>query len=220
MIIKSKIFIFLKYKSYWILTGSNNYFEVNRSFEKKLSNPYSNCLDDIKKFSKNKTIIDYFLKNEMVYNQRDCVTLCHHMFYLKYNNCSCNSTFYNFRKDCILTWIDNRENKVKLCVSEFIENNEQIIDCTEYCPLECDTYSLNINTYSEDFKVSGMISNKSKHIYRLSNFSTYEEVKKQYIGIYVYYSELKYTIVTQQPKTETFNLLSNLGIIYSFILYN
>lgn len=203
--------------------AGSNYFEVDRSFEKKLSNPYSNCLDSINKFSKNKTIIDYILKNEMTYNQRDCVTLCHHMFYLQYNNCSCNSTFYNFRKDCIFAWIDDRENKVKLCVSEFIENNEQVIDCTEYCPLECDTYNLNINTYSEDFKVSGKISSKSKHIYRLSNFSTYEEVKKQYIGIYVYYSELKYTIVTQQPKTETFNLVSNLGIIYSiysFILYN
>lgn len=203
--------------------AGSNYFEVDRSFEKKLSNPYSNCLDSINKFSKNKTIIDYILKNEMTYNQRDCVTLCHHMFYLQYNNCSCNSTFYNFRKDCIFAWIDDRENKVKLCVSEFIENNEQVIDCTEYCPLECDTYNLNINTYSEDFKVSGKISSKSKHIYRLSNFSTYEEVKKQYIGIYVYYSELKYTIVTQQPKTETFNLVSNLSIIYSiysFILYN
>ena len=61
--------------------------------------------------------------------------------------------------------------------------------CLKYCPLQCDSFSydISINSYDQNPKNS-------------SNYT---------IG--VYYEDLKYTLVSQQPKIELFGLISNIG---------
>ncbi len=43
------------------------------------------------------------------------------------------------------------------------------------------------------------------------NLTSYEEAKKHYVQLNVYYKELEYTHINQEAKTETFNL-SILGL--------
>ena len=59
--------------------------------------------------------------------------------------------------------------------------------------------------------MSGNISENNKIDYGLSKFNNYEEINKNVAIIYVYYKNLKYTIISQEPKTETFNLISSIG---------
>jgi hypothetical protein len=47
------------------------------------------------------------------------------------------------------------------------------------------------------------------HDYR--GFNTYENVSKTFYSINVYYQNLKYTLISQHPKTELFGLYSNIG---------
>jgi len=75
-----------------------------------------------------------------------------------------------------------------------------------------------INTFSEPFLVDGNISNKTKSFYNLLNFNTFEEIKKHFIGIYVYYNDFKYTLISEEPKTELFNFISNIGGILGLFL--
>ncbi len=41
-------------------------------FEQHLGEPYSDCLKNVSYFSLNKTIIDYILKLNRTYSQKDC----------------------------------------------------------------------------------------------------------------------------------------------------
>ena len=65
---------------------------------------------------------------------------------------------------------------------------------------------------------SGIISSQSKTEYGLHKFNTYEEVNKHLAVLYVYYKDLKYTFISQQPKVELFDLISNIGGILGLFL--
>ena len=69
-----------------------------------------------------------------------------------------------------------------------------------------------INTYHEQFPVSGNISSKTKIDYFPANqYTTYEYIRKHYIAVRVYYNELKYTFISEEPETKLFNFVSNIG---------
>ena len=59
---------------------------------------------------------------------------------------------------------------------------------------------------------------KSKKDHSLDLFQTYEEANKHWIVLYVYYKDLKYTLIKQEPKTETFDFISNIGGILGLFL--
>jgi len=51
-------------KGFYISVGSRNYFSIKRIYDTKLEYPYNECLDDVSKFTRNKTIIKYMqIKN-------------------------------------------------------------------------------------------------------------------------------------------------------------
>ena len=43
-------------------------------------------------------------------------------------------------------------------------------------------------------------------------------MSKTYFGVYVYYDQLKYTLIEQQPKLELYGLVSNIGGTFSLFL--
>ena len=90
--------------------------------------------------------------------------------------------------------------------------------CAEYCPLECDSMNYVINSYTEQIALSGNISLNSKSKIDSDDFSTYEELKKNYFEIRIYYNELKYTLISEEPKTEMFNFISDIGGILGLFL--
>ena len=49
-------------------------------------------------------------------------------------------------------------------------------------------------------------------------FKTYENVSKNFYSIYVYYEDLKYTLITQKPLCEIFDLVSNIGGLFGLFL--
>ena len=44
-----------------------------------------------------------------------------------------------------------------------------------------------------------------------AGFNTYENVTRTFFALRVYYDDLKYTLIKQQPKIELFDLISNIG---------
>ena len=45
-----------------------------------------------------------------------------------------------------------------------------------------------------------------------------EQINRNFAYITVYYKELKYALITQEPKTEIFNFISNIGGILGLFL--
>jgi hypothetical protein len=206
-----------------LIPGSLNFFELDRVYYKKLSAPHSNCLNDVNSFQSNKTIIDILQKEKRAYTQDDCLYKCSNLFALEQSNCGCNSSLNDFSKNCIKNFYNKQiiDSKIGECVSEYLkEFRKKLQDkkCAEYCPLECDSMNYVINSYTEQIALSGNISLNSKSKIDSDDFSTYEELKKNYFAIRIYYNELKYTLISEEPKTEMFNFISDIGGILGLFL--
>jgi amiloride-sensitive sodium channel subunit alpha len=199
---------------YWLKSGSWNYYEIEREFYSFLDEPYNDCLKDVSSFAFNKTLINFISKRNRMYSQDYCYYLCSSLFALEESNCNCTSNLNNFDKDCLRSYTDVFESNKKKCVAGYLKEfreKYQHEKCSKYCPLECDSMNYLINNYFELFPDSGQISLKAKSDYDLYNFSTYEEVSKHFIDLSIYYKNLKYKFISQNPKTEMFNFISNIG---------
>lgn len=206
-------------KCMYLRTGSLNYYSVERIFTEQLSEPYSDCLKDVSLFKGNKTIIDYIQKLNRKYSNDECLFHCSRLNALEKSNCSCNSTFETFEKDCI-----KEVEAIRKCTERYlfnfrnkIENNE----CDTYCPMECDSISYAITSSSVSLPFNGKITNQTKSVFGFLGFNkyeTYEQLNKNFIAIYVYYKDLTYTHIGQEAKTPVFDLVSNIGGIVGVFL--
>ena len=208
---------------FWLMPGGFNYFELDRVFYKKLSAPYSNCLNDVNSFQLNKELINFLQKENRAYTQDDCLYKCSHLFALQESNCSCNSSLNEFGKNCIKNVYNKAfiDSKIGECISKYLkEFRKKLQDekCPEYCPLECDSMNYVINSYTEQIALNGNISLNTKSKIDSDDFSTYEELKKNYFALRIYYNELKYTLISEEPKTEMFNFISDIGGILGLFL--
>jgi len=211
----------LSSNGYFLMPGSLNFFELDRVFYKKLAAPYSNCLKNVNSFQLNKTLIDFLHRvNKRAYTQNDCLYHCSRLFVLEKSQCGCNSSLNDFSKNCIrLSYM--LETETQKCVSEYLRNfrkKDHYEKCSQYCPLECDSMNYLINKYTEQLPISGSVSKKTQIDYYLADFNSYEEIKKHYLEIFIYYNDLKYTLISEEPKTETFNFASNIGGILGLFL--
>ena len=212
---------------HWITTGSQNYFQIEKLFYENLGQPYNNCFKNVTGFKLNKTLINHILMVSRIYSRKDCYYLCSHLAILEKSGCGCESKLGSIEKDCIQQWFELSSDlsETKKCVRDFlseIKKKDPYEMCSQYCPLECDSMSYTVISYSEQFTSSGRISNLSKSENGLEKFTTYEQVKKHYLTILVYYKNLKYTLISQEPKTRLFTYISSIGGIfgnYYFFLF-
>jgi hypothetical protein len=96
------------------------------------------------------------------------------------------------------------------CVQKFYKNSYYESCSTLYCPLECDSFTYEINKDSIMTRSSGNISSFNSLDY-FPGFETYENVSRTFFAFRVYFEDLKYTLIKQQPKIELFGLISNVG---------
>ncbi len=203
---------------YWLKTGSVNYFEIERVFNEKLPEPYNDCLEDVDSFKLNKTIIDYIKELEKSYSQIECYRLCSHLFSMQESNCSCSRNLKNFEADCLVYPNDPLFNsEIKKCVANYLKTfrvKEQFEKCRQFCPKECDSMNYIINNYYKSYPNKGTIRNSGE----LSYYKTYETLHDHYIRLFVYFTDLKYTLISESPKTETFSFISSIGGILGLFL--
>ena len=192
-------------KGYYISAGVENYFILNRINDQKLEYPYNDCLKDVSQFIYNKTIIEYFYKNNWEYTQKECINLCRNLKYKEESNCNCliNSLDEEVYLKCYYDDSDNTT--ITNCVDNYF-SSFNIDSCIfNYCPLECDSFTYDITLNTQIILAQGNISDD------YFGFHTYENMSKTFYGIYVYYEDLKYTLISQQAKIELFGLISNIG---------
>jgi len=196
-----------------ISSGTNNYFLVKRTLDQKLESPFNECLKDINQFPFDKTIIDYLKKTNRKYSQVECLNLCYNLNYNQTNPCDC--FLKSFDEEGHFSCGDNNS-----CTTKFYNNFNQIEKCSHLCPLECDQYYYEINLVSNKIIGTGIINQfDNDYVYSfLPQFQTYENLSKNFYMINVYYDDLKYTLISQQPKIELFGLISNLGGILGLFI--
>jgi hypothetical protein len=201
-------------KGYFISTGNYNYFIIKRIFDQKLEQPYNSCLKDRSKFEFNQTIIEYLKKINHDYTQKECIIICRNLKYNETNTCGCYLD--SLEDDFYIKCYSNTDNlTLRECVDTFMSSFDVELCYLEYCPLECDSFEYDITFYTESILSAGNISPDNIDFL---DFKTYENVSKIFVSISVYYEDLKYTFISQQPKIELFGLISNLGGILGLFI--
>jgi hypothetical protein len=187
-------------KGHFIQRESKNYFIIKRIYDQKLELPYNNCYKNVSKSDFNQTIISYFKEKNRAYTQKECLFLCENLKFNEKNPCN----FISYNLD--LNIFDEADNlTISRCIEKYFKNlssNECVEKQTGYCPLECDSFSYDIN------KDSVMVKNISKEF---DYFNTNDNVSRAFYALRVYYDDLKFTLIRQQPKIELFGLISNIG---------
>ena len=196
----------LYYEEHFIGSGVYNYFPIEKTITKNLGPPYGNCAN-VDSFDLNRTIIEFIQKNGRSYTKRECYMLCGNLYYVESSNCGCG-----FGLD--LDQIDSRcfftlNLTLKACSQKFVESFLEVSNkCEKFCPVECETTTFKSNPYIR--YVNNEHINKSETIQK-KNFTSYDDFRLRFFSIIVYFRELKYTLNTQDPKTQFFDALSNFG---------
>ena len=206
-------------KGYLITSGTFNYFIVKRVFDQKLEYPYNNCFKNISLLidsSLNRTVMDYFTKQNWTYTQKECINMCRTLKFNELNNCSCNlnSIEDDVYKKCYQSISISTE--MKTCAKNYLNflDSKLLFYCNKYCPLECDTYSYDFVLNTQSKTLTGKIIADTSNVgfgFKYPEFNTYDNYSRTFFGISVYYEELKYTLIKQEPKIELFGLISNIG---------
>jgi hypothetical protein len=197
-------------KARFIQPGTINFFTIKRIFDEKLELPYNNCYKNVSKSEyHNQTIIDY-LNNEKKreYTQKECLYLCRNLKYKEIN--PCNFNFNDLEIDIVDKADSIKNNTITECVQKFYKDNYESCS-TLYCPLECDSFTYEINKDLLMTRSSGNISLNQIQFEYYPGFNTFENVSRTFFAFRIYYEDLKYTLIKQQPKIELFGLISNVG---------
>ena len=142
-------------------------------------------------YKKNKTLVNYFLNQNLSYSQEECLDLCFDLFYIQENPCQCKEAeLGNVFEKC---WSVKEKGDYSSCTWKYRTNftkNDLVEKCFKYCPLECDSMSFS---------------------YSISAFNRPNWIRSDQTSVYVYYKTLKYTSITQKAKMKWEQLISNLG---------
>ena len=196
--------------------GSRNYVLVKRTFNQKLELPYNDCYKNMSLFDQNKTIINYISNSSKSYSQKECLRICINLKYLEESKCECSGEWNAVEFLCLYRMINANKTIFNCTWNYYKEALKKTFDiCNEYCPLECDsiTYSLSFSSIY-DYPSTGEIYNS-----RLSNyFANYSEVKTSFYSLQIFYEDLNYQLITQQPKVLLSDLIPNIGGILGLFL--
>ncbi len=184
--------------SIFVPAGFYTDLAIDKTVIDRLDEPYNSCVHSIDDFKLNKTLYQFILSNNQTYSQQRCFKLCFDLYYLNENICNCpNDTgLGEVTEKCIIQMTDN--DNIRKCIkNKRIEFNKLNLaeKCKDYCPLECDTI---IYTGSLSF----YLNKKNDSIIRLK----------------IYFRELRYFLIDQQPKMESIDLISAIGGLFGLCL--
>jgi len=172
-------------------------FKLSKSEQIKLGPPYNECYNrrnENKSILFNKTLIDFIQSFNISYKQTYCLQLCSELEFIETNPCNCTHTSLGYvKQDCR----DNTSNKMtQNCTSHYFKDfmKQSIKKCEQkYCPKECDSIKYSFEAIP----------------FKNPTDST---------SFNIYFDELKYELHQEIPKTELFDLISNIGGILGLFI--
>jgi hypothetical protein len=176
-------------KGKYFSKGLNTHIIIEKIYDKKLESPYNDCLKDVSQYPLNKTIINYLKHKNREYTQKECFYLCRNLKFNEFDYCNCQlpSLDNEIWNDCFNIISESS------CYRQFVDSLISNDSCSNYCPLECDSFTYETPIYTE------------------------LDYDNQY-SLIIYFEDFKYSLISQQPKIELFSLISNLGGILGLFI--
>ena len=201
-----------------IAAGFKTNIKVDRTFEKILPKPYSNCEVDVDSYMQiNSYLVQLIANSTYEYTQQLCFHLCFQKSVI--DTCQCgNPNDYHFFdvEPC------KSLNCIKAVISEYMNYNIFQKNCLSSCPLQCNRteYKTFINTIQLVGEPS--VDKIKKNSQLVADFVTLpinaDTAKESFARLYVFYDPLSYTISTDYPNMNRFSLIASIGGTFSLFL--
>jgi len=180
----------------FLLPGTSNVIILEKTVETKLEYPFNNCWERAN--LPDTPLVRQLSVANITYRQVNCFELC----------------FQNFVQNYA------REHKIgeaEAILKDEVKNYDTEIKCKNLCPLECEStqYKISESMFSlADFSTIKEYSLQyTPFIQKKLNITinSSEEFNKNNLQLLVTFDSLKYTKISQTPKTSLSALVSNLG---------
>jgi hypothetical protein len=182
----------------------NTQIKMEREYFQNLPEPYNDCIkqDTLDYISR---LFQYFIQNKFTYKQTNCFDFCIQEYLM--SKCDCPGYFDSFQR-CL-----NNHSSAQCIKDDYIKFQNKKIempsDCKILCPLECDSIKYKVEQNS--FQIPD-------EYFQLMNMSSSQLNKTNYVNILINYQSNQYTLISQKPKMEIFDLISNVGGMISLFL--
>ena len=186
-----------------ILAGTNVNIGMKKTLTHKSPYPYSDC-KDLSSFSSD--FYDILTKSNKSYRQIDCFDLLLQKQII--NKCSCYDLQYSQLYNATPCLSYTQLTCAEMVYMDFWKNTRTDSYSSE-CPLECDSIQFDFTYSTSDFDPTGLYTYfKNK---KTPTEDELAEFKKQIFSANIYFSELKYTEITQTPAMNIIDLFANIG---------
>lgn len=184
----------------YVKGGEEVFIKVLRQFSYNTPYPYSSCID-MENFNSNfyRKTMDFHQK----YSQAYCIRFCIQKLII--DNCQCYHPKYN-KLDDTTQPCQNLTHQECIDIHENMFIGEQINKCHLECPLECQKVTFELQSSSFD-----MSRQQFEAYFKKNETELYDEARKNFIILNVFYPHLEYTEITVEPKMSVIDLISNLG---------
>jgi len=193
--------------------GVTSYLKIHRLDSQELGDPYNPCINDLETYrsyhSFDSAIYEEITNLNYLYRQKDC--------FLNYvlKSVPCGSSFSNHLGNCSKEFM--KGNIMSFYETQMDLPMKMLIDC----PRECKTVSYEINYSNSNYPSYTEYLNLLNNSYLMSKYlqtPSVEDIKKSMATLYIYYDDLRYTSISQQPKMMFFDLISSIGGLFGLFL--
>jgi hypothetical protein len=180
----------------YLLPGRISNILLEKTVETKLEYPFNNCWERIN--LPDTPLVKQLYAANITYRQVNCFDLCLHNFI----------KIYTLKHEL-------SENEARL--KEEVKNYDKVKNCNHLCPLECENTQYKISesmfTLSDFSNIKEYSLKNIPFIQKKLNITvnSTEEFNKNNLQLFVTFDSLKYTKISQTPKTTLSALVSNLG---------
>jgi hypothetical protein len=211
LIINNQSYNQLEENGVYVAAGYETDIIIERVFSTHLKKPFGECdLEETKIGSYHSFVFNEVIRNNITYSQIDCFDFCYQLQTIEKCNCSdvAQPTLLN-AKECLT--IDE-----VFCLYEVYEEftkTDSRGKCD--CPLECSVFGLTFSTSSLDFPSDYygnllLQTDKLKSKFNSANVSL-EELRKNILKVNIYYTDLKYKMLSEYQSITVVSLLSDIG---------
>jgi len=177
----------------YFLAGTANDFIFEKGVETKLDYPFNNCWDRIN--LPDAPLVRQLSAANITYRQVNCFEICFENYVKKYA-------------------LDHEISEADARLKDEVKNYDREKNCNKLCPLECESTQFRISESKFSLLEYGDYTSRwipvvEKKLNRIINST--KEFNKNFLEITAFFDSLKYTKITQTPKTTLSALVSNLG---------
>ena len=185
-------------------------FRLDRNSYSQLPQPYSNCLvledNTLTVPLANRTMFDLTVEQGYAYTQQYCINICVQVWINKI--CDCNLEIYPYK-------VSNKP----YCVTKecsVLYNQEILADCKSLCPLECSKSIITSDKTEVELDKNFLLSFESVRNFDFARdmpngTDLYQFMNDNVVVIDIEYYSSGYTEISQSPKMDWQDLLSELG---------